>query len=261
MDKSIRLLRNALACASLACAVVALTAVVIAPAKAQAAAGNPDPAKTISITLTDAPVRTALAIVFQGAGLSYTVDPAVNGMINYINLRGVSFETALKAVLRSVTPQLEAVKDPDSGVYYIRVKSDALTQGTTGPNGEGQPNVPGGGSYPGGLAPLGGGGLTGQGNSASANGGVSLSNYETIQINYADVRLLIAAGILGTPSSLIPATSQSWGSGTSGGGNNGMSGMSGNNGMSGMSGMSGNNGMSGMSGMSGNNGMSGSSYR
>lgn len=114
------------------------------------------PAKTIDLDLNNAPIRQALNVLFQGAGLNYTVDPEISGYVT-VNLRAVSFETALKAVLKSTSPPLVAVKDPDTGVYYVKIKDQGAS--STGNEPE-QPQrstppspVVAGGAYPGSAAP------------------------------------------------------------------------------------------------------------
>ncbi|MDR3710022.1 MAG: STN domain-containing protein [Capsulimonadaceae bacterium] len=160
------------------------------------------PTKPIDLNLNNAPVKQALNVLFQGAGLNYTMDPSVAGYVT-VNLRGVSFETALKAVLKSTYPPLVAVKDPDTGVYYIKVK----TADTTTPGATPLPAAPVAGTGPGGaIAPS---PLPYQAPSTSSYPSISMSQFETIQLKYADAGKLLA--VLGQPSLVVPASSADFG--------------------------------------------------
>jgi hypothetical protein len=188
-------------------------------------------------------------MVFQGAGVNYSVDPAVGGNLT-IDLHDVSFEAALKTVLHSVTPSLIAVKDPD-GIYYVKVNQNAGNAGS--PDGSNPANLASqnGGLLPGSVAPgQSGYNLTPSTSASAQSGGEMMGQNATIQVNYADISLLKATGLFGAMT-IIPATSQSLGKGSGGGARMSSSGGS-SGGMGG--GMSGGGG--GMSGGMGG-GMSG----
>ncbi len=202
---------------SVAIGALALGAGTIMPAHSQAV-----PSKPISLSLSGAPVKQALTILFTGAHLNYTLDPNVAGYVN-VNLRDVSFETALKAVLRSATPPLVADRDPDTGVYYVKPKTDtAAAAGNPGgqPGGFPQPAAQSFGPQPGQTfnpspAPA----PTTTSFNQQGAGGISLSQFETIQLRYADATILIK--LLGEPSLIVPATSSQTGLGGTGGGGGG----------------------------------------
>jgi hypothetical protein len=149
------------------------------------------PSKTIDLNLNNAPVHQALVVLFQGAGLNFTMDPNVSGNVN-VSLRGVSFETALKAVLKAANPPLVAVKDPDTGVYYIKVKdlSSDVTANGGGPNNgfnPAQTNPAGPGMGPGGApaaaptaAPF------AAASTAAGYDDMSLDQWEPITLRYLD---------------------------------------------------------------------------
>src|SRR5205823_12247718 len=54
----------------------------------------------ISISLRDAPLRTALETLFQGTGLQHAVEPAVPNFPITLDVREVPFSTALRTLLR-----------------------------------------------------------------------------------------------------------------------------------------------------------------
>jgi type II secretory pathway component GspD/PulD (secretin) len=183
--------------------------------------------KPIEINLQGAPVKQALSYLFTQAKLNYTLDPNVGGTVT-VNLRGVSFETALKAVLKSANPPLVADRDTDTGVYYVRPKVE-----TIGPTGLPPGTTTGPGSFsPGGPTTMPGNpGMNrspaptpaSTGFTASGTSGISLSQFESIQLRYADATILI--GLLGQPSLIVPATSMKADAlgGTGGGGASGPS--------------------------------------
>ena len=122
------------------------------------------------------------------------MDPSVTGYVT-VSLHGVSFDTALKSILRASNPPLVATKDPDTGVYFVHPKS---TDTTSAPTNASPAPV---------AAPT---------SSSDNSGGVSLSQFEVIQLRYADATLLIP--LLGQPSLIVPATSAAtFGGGSSGG--------------------------------------------
>jgi type II secretory pathway component HofQ len=96
------------------------TVVSIGFLAALAVAGG-TPVRILNVEYNNTPVRLVLAALFRSAGINYTVDAGVSGSIT-VKLSGVPFETALKVVLNANTPPLVAIKDPESGVYYIKVR-------------------------------------------------------------------------------------------------------------------------------------------
>jgi hypothetical protein len=79
------------------------------------------PTKEVNITLNQAPVRTALDTLFKSAGLNYTIDPSVTGLVT-VSLRAVPFDVALRSILRSSDPPLTFTVD--DGVYDITPRND-----------------------------------------------------------------------------------------------------------------------------------------
>jgi len=198
---------------SIAIALALSAAFVVAPASRVYAQSDSMPSKTIDLNLNNAPVRQALNVLFQGAGLNYTMDPGVSGYVN-VNLRAVSFETALKAVLKSASPPLVAVKDPDTGVYYIKVK-DSGTSGAGGPgmpgNPSASPTMPGmGGAASPSPAPF-----TAAAPAAGYQG-ISMAQFETITLKFLDPTELSQLN-LGTPIITLHSTTSTAGAKTTGG--------------------------------------------
>ncbi|MEN6372045.1 MAG: hypothetical protein ABFD64_08535 [Armatimonadota bacterium] len=76
----------------------------------------------ITIELKDTPIRSALDTLFRGRGLSYSIGANVGGNVGSLSLRDVTFDVALKMLLKAVEPPLVYRKDGD--VYVITVKSD-----------------------------------------------------------------------------------------------------------------------------------------
>jgi hypothetical protein len=95
-------------------AIIALAAVIAAPAASFA--GQDDPGNKIipSINLDRADVRDALKILFRNVGVSYSVDPAVQGIVT-ANLTNVPFETALRNLLNQVNGTYRV----EGGIYVI----------------------------------------------------------------------------------------------------------------------------------------------
>ena len=77
----------------------------------------------ITLVLKDTPIRAALESLFRGTGLNYVVDQNVQGNVSSVSLRDVSFDVALRMLLRSVDPPLVYRKDGD--VYLVSVKKEA----------------------------------------------------------------------------------------------------------------------------------------
>lgn len=101
----------------------------VAPVRAQdaspAAASQP-----VTLNVENAPVQTVLKTLF--AGKNYQVARDVQGTVS-VNLSGVSFDVALRSVLRAANPPLTF--DIVDGVYQIKVKraTPAIQPATTAP--------------------------------------------------------------------------------------------------------------------------------
>lgn len=228
------------------------TAFAVAGAGRVLAQSDSMPAKTIDLNLNNAPVRQALNILFQGAGLNYTMDPNVSGYVN-VNLRGVSFETALKAVLKSASPPLVAVKDPDTGVYYIKVKDTSGQQVDANGNPINPAAQPQNGAPA--AAPVTPAPATYTPTTVSPYQNISMSQFETITLKYlpaeAMSQLFGAVVIFHTASSTAgkQGNSMSFGGFGSSGGMGGVGGMGAGIGGGQMGGMTTTTGMGGQTGM------------
>jgi len=90
--------------ASLAVAAVVAAAAIGGPVWAQVV----DPApkldeRKISLNLKDAPLRSALEMVFRGAGLQYAIEPNVPNIPITLSVREVSARQALRLILRQAS--------------------------------------------------------------------------------------------------------------------------------------------------------------
>jgi hypothetical protein len=110
--------------------------VVLLMALAAAAQNNNKDLKSekIDLELTGAPIDSALKTLFSGKGLNYVLDQDVSGTVKDLSLKDVTFEIALKALLRSVSPPLVYRKDGD--VYLISVKKEPPPETAAPPTGE-----------------------------------------------------------------------------------------------------------------------------
>lgn len=111
--------RKAAALAAGACAVLML-AVPTGSAQAQAAGGAVS-TKPISLTFQNAPIQAVLKTLFSSVGVNNSIDPNVQGTVN-IDVRDVSFDVALRQLLRAANPPLSY--DITDGVYHISVKNN-----------------------------------------------------------------------------------------------------------------------------------------
>lgn len=102
---------------------LAIGAVALFPAAPVQAQDASMPTKEVNITLNEAPVRTALDTLFKSAGLNYTIDPSVTGLVT-VSLRAIPFDVALRSILRSAEPPLAfTVED---GVYNIHPRVETI---------------------------------------------------------------------------------------------------------------------------------------
>jgi hypothetical protein len=106
-------------------------------ASAAAAAPAPTPSRlqaalpttaTVTLSLRDAPLRTALQTLFEGSGLQYAVDPTVPNYPITLDIRDVPFSTALRTLLR-LAPGITYSKEGE--VYIIRPRPQQVEQPTT----------------------------------------------------------------------------------------------------------------------------------
>lgn len=95
----------------------ALLAVV--PASIGAQQNDPKNQNIPSLDFEQADIRDALKLLFDQVGVSYTIDPGVQGTV-IAHLQNVTFETALRNLLN----QVNATWRVEGGVYNIIVKPD-----------------------------------------------------------------------------------------------------------------------------------------
>jgi type II secretory pathway component GspD/PulD (secretin) len=92
------------------------TIAIAQPGAAFAQDSSALPTQSVSVSLSNAPVREALDALFKSAGLNYTIDPSITQSVT-VNLHNIPFDVALRSILRSTNPPLQyTVKD---GIYQI----------------------------------------------------------------------------------------------------------------------------------------------
>jgi len=96
---------------------------------APAAAGARGEASNVTLSLRDAPLRTALQTLFEGSGMQHAVEPAVPNYPITLDIRDVSFSTALRTMLR-LAPGVTFRKDGD--IYIIGMRQPQVEQPTVG---------------------------------------------------------------------------------------------------------------------------------
>jgi hypothetical protein len=117
--------------------VLALPVLVVAtlsPACSQQESGQPP---RITLNLESASVADALKLLFRSVGYNYTLDESVVGGYVTVSLKDVTFETALRTILRSANPPL--TYRVDGGVYIITPRVETYETTTTEPLVEEQP--------------------------------------------------------------------------------------------------------------------------
>ena len=108
-------------CALLVCLLVILAVTLSScPVAGQA---DRESEKPVNLRFRDAPIRSVLEALFQGSGLSYILDPSIQGLIT-VNLVDVPFTTALQTVLK--TSGLTVNKE--GGVYMISPQKESATE-------------------------------------------------------------------------------------------------------------------------------------
>jgi hypothetical protein len=110
------------------------------PASAQQGSPQGAPATTTqkkSWNFKNASIQGALKALFQSMNLNYIIDQDVQGTVN-VSLNDISFDVALRAILRSTNPPL--TYDIENGIYHVKVKKSVEaatpTAGPTGPEGK-----------------------------------------------------------------------------------------------------------------------------
>jgi len=75
---------------------------------------------TVSLELKDADVKSAIESLFRGRGRNYSITQEVSGVVPSLSISGVSFDQALKSLLKSSG----LVYRVESSVYIISKKPD-----------------------------------------------------------------------------------------------------------------------------------------
>jgi hypothetical protein len=91
----------------------------------------------ITLNLESASIADALKLLFRSVGYNYTLDESVVGGYVTVSLKDVTFETALRTILRSANPPL--TYRVDGGVYIITPKVETYETTTAEPTVEEQP--------------------------------------------------------------------------------------------------------------------------
>jgi hypothetical protein len=121
------LARRSLALGGLAIALA--MANTTAPPAAQAAPATTAQGGNVTISLRDAPLRTALQTLFEGSGLQHAVEPTVPNYPITLDIRDVPFQTALRTMLR-LAPGITFRKEGD--IYIIGMRQQTVPQETVG---------------------------------------------------------------------------------------------------------------------------------
>jgi hypothetical protein len=121
------LARRAVALGSLTIALAVAPA--LTPTLAQAAPATSAQGGNVTITLRDAPLRTALQTLFEGSGLQHAVEPTVPNYPITLDIRDVPFQTALRTMLR-LAPGITFRKEGD--IYIIGMRQQTVEQPTVG---------------------------------------------------------------------------------------------------------------------------------
>ena len=102
----------------------ALLALMVFSAAPVARAQDDVSGKIVTLEYEQADVREALKALFKNVGVNYVIAPEIQGTIT-VNLKNVTFETAIQNVLR----QVDATYRVEGGVYQI-VKREEPGAGT-----------------------------------------------------------------------------------------------------------------------------------
>jgi hypothetical protein len=115
-------------------ALLVLVLGTVSPAYSQQEGGQPP---RITLNLESASVADALKLLFRSVGYNYTLDESVVGGYVTVSLKDVTFETALRTILRSANPPL--TYRVDGGVYIITPRVETYETTTAEPLVEEQP--------------------------------------------------------------------------------------------------------------------------
>ncbi len=107
-------------------ALLALVLGTVSPVYSQQGGGE---SPRITLNLESASIADALKLLFRSVGYNYTLDESVVGGYVTVSLKDVTFETALRTILRSANPPL--TYRVDGGVYIITPKVETYEATTT----------------------------------------------------------------------------------------------------------------------------------
>ncbi|MGC8782856.1 MAG: STN domain-containing protein [Armatimonadota bacterium] len=116
-------------------ALLVLVLGTVSPAYSQQEGGQQPP--RITLNLESASIADALKLLFRSVGYNYTLDESVVGGYVTVSLKDVTFETALRTILRAANPPL--TYRVDGGVYIITPKVETYETGVAEPTVEEQP--------------------------------------------------------------------------------------------------------------------------
>jgi len=191
-------------------AIVAMLAIGVSaflPAAPVFAQNTALPTQEVSITLNQAPVAKALDTLFKSAGLNYTIDPTVTGLVT-VSLRAIPFDVALRSILRASDPPLSyTVED---GVYNIQPRDETININTGGT--QSTVEAPATAAAP---------DTTGGDDASTATQVVPL------RLEYANAALILRYALSGSQTGYIPSLDAPPSSGGTGGGQGGSSGVGG----------------------------------
>ena len=106
-------------------ALLVLVLGTVSPAYSQQEGGQQPP--RITLNLESASIADALKMLFRSVGYNYTLDESVVGGYVTVSLKDVTFETALRTILRAANPPL--TYRVDGGVYIITPKVETYETG------------------------------------------------------------------------------------------------------------------------------------
>jgi len=115
-------------------ALLVLVLGTVSPTYSQQEGGQQSP--RITLNLESASIADALKLLFRSVGYNYTLDESVASGYVTVSLKDVTFETALRTILRSANPPL--TYRVDGGVYIITPKVETYETGVA----EAQPEEP-----------------------------------------------------------------------------------------------------------------------
>jgi hypothetical protein len=79
--------------------------------------------KRVDLNLENADIRHALKLLFNAAGVNYTIDPAVQGTVT-VSLNDVQFRTALESLLKSVASRTAITYRVEDNVYHVAPRKE-----------------------------------------------------------------------------------------------------------------------------------------